>query len=243
MPVVSFDECGSTNTEAVKLIKEGMKPPFAVVAKKQTNGRGRMSRSWFSREGASICMSITACMPADSQLMASATVRAGISVCKALSSRLSCGLYLKWPNDLYSQSGLKVSGMLAEMVDVGGLYDIVFGIGINYDLSPVLSEMPAEISNSVADLRSLWSKPIPFGEAQRIAANAVLEALLSRDMSMLGEFQKYDYLSGKRVDVALGCQRFCGTAEGINSLGNLIVRTDDGLARVVNSGEATLHKA
>ena len=129
--VVVLDECASTNDEAKKILLIE-KLPFVVVAKKQTSGRGRMQRAWFSKEGASICMSVCSDMQAvASDLLASATVRVGIEVCKALSEICKKPLFLKWPNDIYTQDGRKIAGMLAELAQADNGYNIIFGIGIN----------------------------------------------------------------------------------------------------------------
>ena len=42
---VYLDEAESTNSEALKLAKFTDKPTF-IIAKKQTNGRGRINRLW-----------------------------------------------------------------------------------------------------------------------------------------------------------------------------------------------------
>ena len=47
--VFYFDEVGSTSDTA-KTTKGGEVPPLVVLAKKQTNGRGRSGKSWSSPE-------------------------------------------------------------------------------------------------------------------------------------------------------------------------------------------------
>ena len=240
--VVVLDECKSTNDEA-KILLESENMPFVVVAKKQTLGRGRMQRTWFSKEGASICMSVGFDMQGvSSDLLASATVRAGIEVCKRLSEVCKEKLFLKWPNDIYSRDGRKIAGMLAELTQVNNGYNIIFGIGINYDLSDCLSEIPSEISDKVADIRSILKTDKLIATIIAITTKAIVNALSQKDLSSLSEFEKFDWLFNKNVDVVVGAENFLGIAQGINEYGNLLVRLPDNSIKVVNSGEATFHK-
>jgi BirA family biotin operon repressor/biotin-[acetyl-CoA-carboxylase] ligase len=218
------------------------KLPFVVVAKKQMSGRGRMQRTWFSKEGASICMSVCADMHGvSSDLLASATVRVGIEVCKTLSEICKKPLFLKWPNDIYTQDGRKIAGMLAELAQAGNGYNIVFGIGINYDFSDVL-EIPSEISDKVADIRSILKTDKSIANIISVATKAIVNALSQKDLSSLSEFEKFDWLFNKNVDVVVGAENFSGVAQGINEFGNLLVQLPDNSIKIVNSGEATFHK-
>ena len=47
---VILEEAESTNAEAIKLAKLTNRPTF-VIAKKQTNGRGRFDRRWAAPSG------------------------------------------------------------------------------------------------------------------------------------------------------------------------------------------------
>lgn len=248
MPVVIFDECQSTNSEAADLLRKNVLPaPFVVVAKRQTKGRGRLGRNWFSREGASICMSVCADfggLAAD--IIESATVRAGIAVCAALSELCGNKLLLKWPNDIYSPRGEKISGMLAELVQVEKSYKIVFGIGINYDLSDCCAEAQTGLTVPASDLRTQFN-PLKNGHFSTITtaaatvANSAFKELCSRNLSSIADFEKYDFLRNKSVNISIGNSQFSGVACGVNPKGNLLVRLGDGTIKTVNSGEATLH--
>ena len=239
---VSVEECKSTNDEAKNLL-EKLPAPFVVLARRQTAGRGRLERSWFAEEGASICMSAAADIPNGAALLESATVRAGVAVCAALSAVCAQKLFLKWPNDLYSADGKKIAGMLAELHKVGGKYKIIFGIGINYDLSLCKSAPPPDIAQKCGDLKPMLAAETPLGDVARIAARAACAELSAADLSALGRFDEYDFLRGKKIDAELGGRRFSGSARGINGRGNLLVRLEDGREIALNSGEATLHSA
>ncbi len=243
MEIVALKEAGSSNDVAAQMLRGGEKTPFAVLVKRQTSGRGRLSRKWFSEEGKTLCVSVAADfsdMP--SALMESATVRTGVAVCRTLSALCAEKLFVKWPNDLYSADGRKICGMLAELVQIGGAYKIVFGIGVNYDLSGCENKMPRDVFEKSADVLSRLCKKIPFDEFAKVVVGAVGEELARRDFSAVEQFGEFDFLRGKEISVSVGCNVFAGVARGVNERGNLLLELPDGGVKIINSGEATLRR-
>ncbi len=243
LPIILLDECSSTNDEAAKMLSF-QELPFVVSTRKQTSGRGRLNRAWFSLPKASICFSLAVDVSfASADILASSTVRVGIAVCQALNKICKNPLFLKWPNDIYTADGRKLAGMLAELHSAKqGGYNIVFGIGLNYDLSKSIDEVPAEISSIIADIRPLLSDDFSRNDILALVVNAAAAELARHDMQTLADFSAVDYLRGRSVDISIGDRRFSGVADGINEKGNLRVRLPDTSIEIVNSGEATLHK-
>jgi len=98
-----------------------------VVAAMQTNGRGRLGRSWDSDKGG-IYFSFSL-PPNDTESPAFVTLVCALAVQKALSKYLKC--QIKWPNDIVS-SGKKLCGILTKSTFSGDrLKNILVGIGIN----------------------------------------------------------------------------------------------------------------
>ena len=115
--ILVLDEAGSTNTVSIDKLKSGeLSPPFALIAKKQSAGHGRLGRRWFSAEGATLCVSVAVPVDPSAKSIESFTVRAGVSICEKLSNDFSADIFLKWPNDIYSSEGKKIAGMLAELI-------------------------------------------------------------------------------------------------------------------------------
>ncbi len=240
--VLIVDECASTNDIASEMLNSE-KLPFVVLARKQTSGRGRLQRSWFSDENASICLSVACDMSGiTSDILASATIRVGIDVCNALNSITKEPLFLKWPNDIYSKAGKKIAGMLAELKHVDGSYKIIFGIGVNYNLTKAKTALPKELLEITDDIYSKLSSPKSINEISAIVINSAIKALSKSQLPDIAMFDEVDWLKNKHVDVSLGNRNFQGIACGINQLGNLLVRSSNGSVEVVNSGEATMHK-
>ena len=84
---VILDETESTNSEALKLAKITDKPTF-VVAKKQTNGRGRVDRSWLDPSG-NFSGSILIKIDEDLQRLALRSFVAALAVFDAIDQKIS----------------------------------------------------------------------------------------------------------------------------------------------------------
>ena len=56
--VACFESVDSTNTAAVRMAEEGAREGTVVVAARQTAGRGRKGRSWFSSPAGSLVFSV-----------------------------------------------------------------------------------------------------------------------------------------------------------------------------------------
>lgn len=173
------------------------------------------------------------------QLLESATVRCGVAVCAAFNEMCTEKIFLKWPNDIYTRGGAKIAGMLAELLPKKNGYKIIFGIGINYDLSKI--KIPNDLATEPADIfRRLSPEAAAAGiEYVAAAAAAAIERELASDStSALSRFGKFDYLHNTHVKAACGTRKIMGTAVGINGNGNLIIHLEDGSTTALNSGEA-----
>ena len=105
----------STNNRVKELADAGAPSGAAVIADRQTAGRGRLGRSFSSPAGVGLYLShlLRPTLPED-RLM---TVPALAAVAGARAVRRAAGLDcgIKWPNDLVC-AGRKVSGILTELV-------------------------------------------------------------------------------------------------------------------------------
>ncbi len=133
----------STNAYARNLAKDGAPEGTAVIALRQTAGRGRLGRSFYSPEGG-IYLSIVLrpeISPEDTLLITAAAAVAAANAIENLSGRET---KIKWVNDIYID-GKKVCGILTE----GGLSHqdaldyAILGIGIN--LSTPQGGFPADL--------------------------------------------------------------------------------------------------
>jgi BirA family biotin operon repressor/biotin-[acetyl-CoA-carboxylase] ligase len=139
-----YDCVSSTNDHLKEFLKLSVPPklPCLVVAKRQTAGRGRGNKVWWSGEGA-LLMSLGLELAAFSLKrtdLPSFSLAAGLAAFKTIRNRLPKNniTELHLPNDVYVD-GKKIAGILIESPTPQHL---ILGIGIN--VNNRLSEIPPE---------------------------------------------------------------------------------------------------
>jgi BirA family biotin operon repressor/biotin-[acetyl-CoA-carboxylase] ligase len=130
----------STNEVALSLARD-CPSGTVILAETQTQGRGRLSRSWDSPPGG-IWMSLILKPEMPLAHVYQINMAVAVAVCKAISSSLGLEAGIKWPNDLLIE-GQKICGILMEVsAQVDRLDYAVVGLGLNANNDP--SGFPAE---------------------------------------------------------------------------------------------------
>lgn len=139
-----LDECGSTNVEAAD--KARYCHGDAVIAVRQTAGRGQRGHKWESKEGENLTFSIVlepSFLPVVEQFLLSE------AVALAIVDTLACygiDASIKWTNDIYV-GDRKICGTLIENdLRDNHLSRSVVGIGLNINQS----EFPAWLPNATS---------------------------------------------------------------------------------------------
>lgn len=128
--VIYLEETQSTNDYAKK---EPLNKAFnnIIVADSQTQGRGRLGRSFLSRKGEGIFMTLVVRPQKEMSQVAGITLVTAMALSKALDRVTGLKTKIKWPNDIIL-NGKKVSGILTELKNVSGEpASVIVGIGIN----------------------------------------------------------------------------------------------------------------
>ena len=144
-------------------------PEGAVaVADEQTEGRGRLGRSWLAPAGTSLLCSLLLRPPVDPARLPELSVVAGRACAEAIAEATGLAPTLKFPNDLLL-GGRKVAGVLAEASEGR----VVLGIGINVAQRP--GELPPEARTPATSLAVETG-----GEVDRVELLVALLASLER---------------------------------------------------------------
>lgn len=236
--IIVLDEVVSTNDYLKELAERG-ENVSAVIAKKQSGGRGRFLRPFYSPEKVGVYMSVLLKTPFDIRLGVKITSYAATMTARAIEKFTGGGVGVKWVNDLY-MNGKKICGILTEAVvdfETQKLKYAIVGIGINVldrkfpeELEAIATSVEKE-SGVKIDLNDLIAEIIKNSE------NFERE-ILSGDY--FEEYKQRSILTGKRVQVASGCDVFTATALGISDSGALIVDRD-GETVTVNAGDVSVH--
>lgn len=238
-----FDEIDSTNLEAKRLAMTGLSR-CAVVADRQTAGRGRLGRSFYSPPGCGIYTSLLL-RPRPDQLadVTLLTTAAGVAVCRALERAAGVQAEIKWVNDLYL-NGKKICGILTEGVtdfESGMIESVVIGYGINFRDD---AHLPEELRSIVG---SVFGAEPPTVTRSALAAAMLAELLpLAEDLSsrsFLPEYRRRSMLLGREIVFSRAGGRFAAVAEEIDDDGGLVVRLPDGSRETLRSGEVSVRTA
>ena len=241
--LVFHEEVDSTNTEAERQLAAGTQTPFAVLARRQTSGRGRLGRNWHSLDEGSLYMSMgfrPQLPPAQMQMI---TLWMGVQICRYINDRLGLPAQVKWPNDIVSGTH-KLCGILAEArVDADRTRDLVFGIGIN--VNSQCDKWPQETASVATSLALLGKHPLKIN----LVASEMIE-VVSRayDRYVSGDYKneifelwtRCDALRGKTVRGTRGHEEIVGVASGIDDSGNLLLSMADGRMMPIHAGEVSL---
>ncbi len=127
--VLVYDIVDSTNNLAASLADDPANDGVAVLAARQTAGRGQHGRSWQAPAGSAVLLSVLCLPPPAVRRAAVLTAWAAVSVCGAVQESAGVRATIKWPNDVLV-GGRKVCGILTEQ----GRGTVV-GIGLNVNQS------------------------------------------------------------------------------------------------------------
>src|SRR5579871_207160 len=235
--LASFDQIGSTNSEAMARASAGERGPMWFVTTEQTAGRGRRHRPWIAPRGnlAASVLETLDVAPATAATLGFAAGLALESALRAVAASTSVGFSLKWPNDVLAGQA-KLSGILleAEVVPAGGLA-VVVGMGTNVVAAPEGTPTPATslhalglevtaetlfaaLSDNWAECRGIWDGGRGFAEIRRrwLALAAGL---------------------GQPVAVHTGSAAVTGIFETIDDTGCMIVKTSTADRVPISAGD------
>ena len=239
--VMAYDELISTNLTAKELFADGVRRTSLIIARRQSGGRGRMGRSFFSPNGG-LYMSLLLPFPMEADMSLRITTAAAVAVSRAIDGFLGDKARIKWVNDVYVD-GRKVCGILTEggFTADGRLSHAVLGIGVN--LTPPEDGFPDDIK----DRAGAVFEAVSGDGACRLCA-AIVDNLMELyekglDKSLyIDEYRRRSLVIGQRLDVmhVHDGTSVPAVAEAIDGDFGLCVRYDDGSRETLSSGDVSL---
>lgn len=231
----------STNTIAKELAARGVSEGTVIIAHEQTEGRGRMGRSFYSPKESGIYLSIILrpkLSIEDSLLITTCTA---VAVAKAIEQIGGVQARIKWVNDIFI-GDKKVCGILTEAslnFESGGLEYAVVGIGINISTSA----FPDDISHIAGSIFTDKPKENPVSSmlvAQLLNNMAEMTANLA-DRKYLEEYRCRSFLIGKDICVLKGSSNVIpAVAIDIDDKARLVVEYEDHTREALLSGEVSV---
>ncbi len=235
-----WDEVDSTNAALVRLLKEGAAEGTVVLADKQTAGRGRIGKPWFSPSGLNLYLSVLLKPPISLLEARLLTLLGSLAIADAIET-YGIKVQIKWPNDVLVNDK-KIAGVLADVQSrEGRVENLILGMGVNLNIDrPTMGRLYGEAASAATSLCEVLGRPV-----DRAAFTArVLEALETRYFAFLAhgkdaqlsEWRRRSFL-GRRVTVREEDMQVEGVAMDLDEQGCLIVNLDDGSTVRVREGE------
>ena len=234
-----LEKTTSTNT-IIRQRADKSPEGLVVVAEEQSEGRGRLGRSFFSPGGTGLYISLLLRPEIEPSEAVMITTAAAVAVCEALEKVGADTPQIKWVNDVFVK-GKKVCGILTEASfnpESRKLQYAVLGVGINmYEPEGSFPDEIKDIAGSV------------FSETRENLRDMVTAYFLNSFMEYYYKLSQKEFLKkytercfvlGKEINVICGdCVRGAKALSLDESLG-LNVEYDNGEKAVLSSGEISI---
>lgn len=234
LDVICFEETASTNKDAKDAARYATGDTL-FVAERQTEGRGRLGRSFSSGDGG-LYMTLLLKRKMEPDDALKLTVTAAVCVARAVKKLCAIEVGIKWVNDIFL-GGKKLAGILCEGAcdEFGKITHAALGIGLN--VFPPLDE-------ALSDIATALSKHIDAPPSTEMLAARITEeiyiALGESFSDVLSEYKKQSVLIGREVRVIkLSCE-YSARVLDIDDKGALVLLLDGGEVEHLGTGEVSI---
>lgn len=241
-PIDRRESVTSTNA-VIKALSAGreLAEGYALVAYHQTQGRGRLGRSFSSPEGG-VYLSMLLYPGENLSRAATLTPCAAVAVCRALERVCGVTPGIKWPNDLLL-NGRKLCGILTESFPARARQAVVIGIGIN--VNTPTSAFDRDVQNIAVSLAEHTGAPLD----RAAVADAVIDELdkmyavwQTDTRAALDDYRRLCVSTNRPVTLILNGQSRPAYALGIDE--NYALQAQiNGQIECVTMGEVSLREA
>jgi BirA family biotin operon repressor/biotin-[acetyl-CoA-carboxylase] ligase len=234
----------STNNHLRGKALQGAPAGAVCLAEQQRGGRGRRGRSWVSPFASNLYFSLLWRISAGAMALGGLSLVTGIAVVRSLRCFGIEAAGLKWPNDILVKNA-KLAGILIDVVgETTGPCAVVIGVGMNV-------RMP---KTAATGIDQPWTDLNTLAGAGKVSRNRLAACLLDNLLPVITQFetrglqpfmaewQRYDIVQGRPVDLQLPNEVISGVACGIDAGGALLVETETGRRRFT-SGEVSVRIA
>lgn len=236
-----LDEIDSTNEEAKRRILAGACNDFVLLARKQTAGKGRKGRSFYSPKDTGIYFTFVHFTDDSPETVLKVTVAASVIAANAIKDALNIDCKIKWVNDLYFNNK-KVSGTLCELILKDTMNNshnaVIVGTGINL----CTEDFPDELSGIAGSLEDNYINPKTIDDIIIGYANGLCQFFETNDLNPYMPFYKQSSLVlGREVELN-DASGFLdkGLVEDFDEEGAIIIRNSNSETKRYDSGEISL---
>jgi len=237
-----LETTASTNQTAKAMAAAGAAEGSLVVAEHQSQGRGRLDRSWFSPAGQGLYASLILRPSLPPGKASSLVLVMAVAVAEALGEATGLKVTIKWPNDILVD-GRKMAGILAELATQMDAVDyMVIGLGLNVNIDA--EDFPAAIRPTATSVLIETGRPF----SRVVLLRRILETFEARYLGfqtagfapILARWKSLADMTGRPVAVHTLGGSYRGTVAGFDDDGFLILRDEKGGTTRLVSGDVQM---
>lgn len=237
--IIHKESVATTQRIAHEMALDGAKHGTVVIANEQTEGKGRINRTFHSKKDDGIWMSIILrpnILPyqAPQLTLLTATVLASV-----FDQYAKIKPQIKWPNDVLIQ-GKKISGILTEMqAEQDQVLYVIVGIGIN--INQEIHDFPEEVRDKVTSLKlesnQKWDLVPLIQKMLHIFEEKYHYFIENGFAHVKHDWENYGFRIHERLQITTSHNTWSGIFLGVAEDGALMAELDSGEIKKVYSGE------
>lgn len=219
-----FTSISSTSTylKNKKELREGM----TVVAAKQTKGRGRDGKKFYSPSGG---LYFSFVLKPDEKIISYITPLVGVACREAISQLGGDDVRIKWVNDIYLDDK-KVCGILAETKIIGEDKFVIIGVGIN------TAKPRFGFNKKIRDIAGIVCSDVPNENLNTQILNIVEKYYKKFNKAqLLDKYRQFSNVEGRSVIIKSTGEK--GKVKGIDDEFRLVATLPGGTEKTLLSGE------
>ncbi|MBB3102547.1 BirA family biotin operon repressor/biotin-[acetyl-CoA-carboxylase] ligase [Azomonas macrocytogenes] len=238
-PVQVYLESDSTNVEAMRQLQGGLRPPFVIMAERQTAGRGRRGRRWVSPFGCNLYFSLAWPVERGARELEGLSLVVGLAVRHVLQGFGLVRVGLKWPNDVLID-GKKIAGILLELVgDPADTCHVIIGIGINVNMHAVPETIDQPWTSMCMETAEQIDRNLLCARLCDALADWLSRHRTKGFSTLRQEWETAHAWQGRDVRLTSGNQAIEGKIMGVNERGALRLLVG-GIEKTFSGGELSL---
>ena len=231
----------STNEAAKRAGDAGAEHGTVFRADRQSAGKGRRGRSWYSQSMGNLYFTILLRPKLTPEKASMLTLVMAYAVACAIREYTGLEAWIKWPNDIVVQ-GKKVCGILSEMKLNGTAVDYcVVGVGVNVGQKHFAEEIQDKATSLVAESGQLVECQALLQKILYLFAQEYECFLQAENLAHMQDAYNALLINlDKQVRVLDPKDAYEGIARGITRTGELLVEVPGGLCKKVYAGEVSV---
>ena len=237
---VYCEEIDSTNTYLMDKKNKNNIDGTVILAEKQTEGRGRKNRVWYSAKEQNLNFSILLTnRKYFGKNLNLVNLASSLAVSQSIENLFQLDAELKWPNDVLIK-GKKVCGILLEASSQGSKIErLVIGIGLNVNQTMFQGEfnLPPTSIKMESNLNI---------ERERLLAEVLnnfeelLEKTLTKPEEVLREWKSRCRMIGEKISITENDETKYGIFDDIDDNGFLLLKTRDNKIEKIQLGDVNI---